>query len=133
MSDWGLMTAARTLWQEARGEPLSGQIAVAHVLKNRLKSGKWGDSIASVCLWRGQFSGWYVPRDPNFAGACNLADDDPKLLALAEIIKAALASTTDPTNGATHYYAPSIEPPPWISGATPCGQFGSQLFYKDVR
>ena len=133
MSTWALLTAARTLLQEARGEPLSGQIAVAHVFKNRLASGRWGTSLAAVCLWRGQFSGWYVPSDPNFAYACNIADDDPLLLKMVSIVEAAMNADNDPTQGATHYYAPSIEPPPWINGATPCGKFGSQLFYKDVK
>jgi len=130
---WGLQTAARTLLQECRGEPLSGQIAVAHVLKNRLTSGRWGKSLASVCLWRGQFSGWYVPSDPNFSYVCAISDDDPLLLKMADIIQAALDATNDPTNGASHYCSKSIEPPPWTVAATFCGQFGSQLFYRDVK
>ncbi|PWK42197.1 hypothetical protein C7534_1054 [Pseudomonas sp. OV226] len=45
---------ARTLWGEARGESLAGQIAVAWTIRNRVFDGKtkswWGEGYASVCL-----------------------------------------------------------------------------------
>ncbi len=130
---WALGVAARTLWQEARGEPTEGQTAVAHVIKNRLLSGRWGANIAQVCLYRGQFSGWYMPHDPNFAGACRLKDDDATLLKLTDLMQQVLGDTNDPTNGATHYYAETIAAPEWINGAVFCGKFGHQLFYKGVK
>lgn len=125
--------ATRTLAQEARGEPLEGQQAVAHVLKNRLVSGRWGKSLASVCLWRAQFSGWYMPHDPNFAYACSLRDDDAMLVHMLDVLNGVLARTSDPTGAAMWYYAKSIAPPAWVKGATFCGQFGNQLFYRDVQ
>lgn len=124
--------AARTLWQEARGEPLEGQKAVAHVIWNRLKDGRWGSSLASVCLWRAQFSGWYMPRDPNFKGACDLPDDDKVLAKLRDVLNQARAEP-DMTNGATHYYATYIDAPVWVQGATFCGQIGHHKFYKGVK
>lgn len=130
---WAMEVAARTLCQEVRGEPPEGQIAVAHVLRNRLNSGRWGKSLASVCLWRGQFSGWYVPTDPNFAYACGLRDDDPVLLKLWRVMQEVMDSATDPTNGATHYANLSVVDPAWIKDATPCGKFGAHSFYKDVK
>jgi spore germination cell wall hydrolase CwlJ-like protein len=130
-SSWQLLTAARTLWQECRGESPEGRQAVAHVLWNRVRSGRWGKTLASVCLWRMQFSGW-LPSDPNFEASCALADDDPVLLEMIGIIRAA-ATEPDPTNGATHYYALSMKvPPAWAAGATLCGIFGHQRFFKDV-
>jgi len=132
LSTWNELTAARTLWQEARGEPKEGQRAVAHVLWNRVRSGRWGETLASVCLWRAQFSGW-SPIDPNYDGACELADTDVNLQNLLEIVIAA-ASEPDPTDGATHYYATSMKAAPaWVIGATFCGQFGNQRFYKNVK
>lgn len=147
--DWNLITAARTLWQEARSEPLDGQRAVAHVIINRMKSGRYGSSLAEVCLYHAQFSGWWCPRgtppkvvhDPNFAAACHVSDTDPLLLQLAGLIQAA-QTEPDPTNGATNYYAPKvIGEPDWVEGdpahGTPaaifCGQFGTQLFYKGIK
>lgn len=129
---WAFDIAARTLCQEARGEPIEGQTAVAWVIKNRLATGRWGHSLASVCLWRAQFSGWYVPTDPNFAYACALPDNDPTLSHMQSVMQTVLDSATDPTNGATHYFAVSIPEPPWAAGATFCGQFGHQRFYKNV-
>lgn len=139
--DWNLGTAARTLWQECRGEPLSGKQAVAAVLFNRLKDGRWGNTLGTVCLWHAGFSGWFSPRtvhgipyhDPNFAAACALSDTDPVLVALAGLVQAALDGAVDPTAGACFYYAKGTPVPPWaVSPAIFCGQFGNQLFYKGV-
>ena len=126
------MTAARTLLQEARGEPLEGQTAVAHVLKNRLKDGRWGHSLAEVCLWRGQFSGWYMPSDPNFAYACRLSDNDLGLLKMLALMQSVLDSTDDPTNAATHYVNLAVVHPSWVQNAIHCGKFGHHDFYRGV-
>jgi spore germination cell wall hydrolase CwlJ-like protein len=128
---WAIEVAARTLWQEVRGEPQEGKRAVAHVLWNRVRTGRWGSNLASVCLWRGQFSGWYVPSDPNFKGACLLDDNDNLLGDLTDIIKAA-QNEPDPTNGATHYVNLSVVTPSWINGAVHTGKFGHHDFYKGV-
>lgn len=44
---------ARTLWGEARGEGLAGQIAVAWTIRNRVNEGRakswWGEGYAGVC------------------------------------------------------------------------------------
>lgn len=133
ISNFDRQVAARTLAQEARGEPLDGQQAVAWTLRNRLEDGRWGASLSSVCLWPHQFSGWANQHDPNFAYACGLSDNDPMLSHMQSVLQAALDATTDPTNGATHYYAMSISAPGWTGGATPCGKFGHQLFFKGVR
>lgn len=126
--------ATRTLAQECRGEPLSGQIAVAWVIKNRLLSGQWGRSLASVCLWRAQFSGWYSPNDPNFAYACDLEDSDPILQHMLQILHGALDAENDLTGGALFYYANSMATPPsWAETMEFCGQFGSQKFFRPSR
>ncbi len=129
---WVLEVGARTLWQECRGEPREGQQAVAHVLWNRVRSGRWGPNLATVCLWRGQFSGWYVPTDPNFKAACVLPENDDTLLALGVILQYA-EHDPDPTGNATHYFSDIISPPKWTIGATFCGKFGRQSFYRDVK
>lgn len=139
---FSLEVAARTLCQEVRGEPPEGQNAVAYVLKNRIASGRWGSSLASVCLWPWQFSGWNGPQDPNFKYACELRDDDPALVKMRGVMQSALDSPADPTNGATHYVNLAIvKKPAWIDGdpakgipaASFCGKFGKQSFYKGVK
>lgn len=42
---------------EAGGSSYDNKLAVANVILNRLKSGKWGSSISSVIYAKGQFSG----------------------------------------------------------------------------
>lgn len=127
--------AARTLAQEARGEPRSGQVAVAHVMLNRLKEGRWGNSLASVCLWHGQFSGWWSPRgrpakkDPNFAFACDLKDDDLLLIRMLAVLNEARAGE-DFTNGANHYHA-DYATPSWAASMTFRTKVGHHLFYTD--
>lgn len=131
---WAFEVAARTLCQEVRGEPLEGQQAVAYVLKNRVATKKWGDSLASVCLWPYQFSGWRGPQDPNFTYACRLPDTDATLSHMRSVLQAALDNPFDPTKGATHYVNLAIvKAPAWILGATHVGKFGHQDFYKDVK
>ena len=138
-SVFDIEVAARTLCQEARGEPLDGQQAVAYVLKNRVASGRWGHSLSSVCLWRAQFSGWYSPRgnppvlDPNFAYACGLPDSDPTLSHMKSVMQAAMDSPTDMTKGAMFYYAVSIPPPVWVDETKFCGQWGHQRFYRGTK
>lgn len=51
---------ARALWDEARGESLTGRIAVAWTVRNRVLDGKdrswWGESFAGVCQAKYKFS-----------------------------------------------------------------------------
>lgn len=146
---WERHTAARTLAQEARNQPLAGQQAVAWTFRNRLADGRWGKSLASVCLWHAAYSGWWCPRgkpsyhDPNFAYACGLQDNDPLLLKLLDVVNAVMvaAQETDPSQGATHYFATSIAAPGWVTGdpehgipaATFTVQIGAHRFYKGVK
>ena len=62
-----LMTAARTVYGEARGESEKGRLAVACVLWNRLRAQRphYGrKSLSAVCLKPWQFSCWNR-NDPN--------------------------------------------------------------------
>ena len=124
--------AVRTLYGEARGESHDGQRAVAHVLWNRVKDGRWGGTLTTVCLARLQFSCWNA-SDPNRDQIAALTDDDPVLQKLHSILEQARIER-DPTGGATHYYSTSmIQPPKWSIGATFCGQVGHHRLYRDVK
>jgi len=52
------------LWGEARNQPEEGVVAVAHVVRNRVLSGKWGDTWRDVLLAPKQFS-CFNPNDLN--------------------------------------------------------------------
>ena len=133
---WSFETAARTLWQEARSEPADGRKAVAHVIWNRLRAGRWGPTLAAVCMHPEhnsdlfEFSGWDA-RDSNRAATVLLPDDDPVLSTLRDVLIAA-ETEIDPTGNALAYYNPKIVPQPaWAKVLQFAGQFGSQRFYRD--
>ncbi|VVQ25982.1 cell wall hydrolase [Pseudomonas fluorescens] len=129
---------ARTLWGEARGESLAGQIAVAWTIRNRVFDGRakswWGEGYAGVCLKAWQFSCWNKndPNYPHLSGA--------KLIPFREFAQAQIAAdqvlagkVPDPTGGATHYYATTMpKPPAWAKGAKQTLKLGHHVFFKDV-
>ena len=95
----------RTIAFEASGEPAIAKIAVAYVVLNRKKSGKWGDSIKAVVTATGQFEPWTTKRS-EMEG---LSPDDPRYQSAAVIADAVLSGQTpDPTAGATHFLNPTI-------------------------
>lgn len=66
--DEDLTCLAGAIYFESKGEPLSGQLAVAEVIINRAKSGRFGSSICGVIKQRGQFSfvrGGQIPAVAN--------------------------------------------------------------------
>jgi N-acetylmuramoyl-L-alanine amidase len=129
--DFGTEIAKRTIWMEARGEGVQGMRAVAHVICNRLKDGRWGKTLASVCLWPYQFSSWDT-TDPNRKEMALLADDDPSLSAIGALLEAAVDGEPDPTKGAMWYYATTMPAPGWAQNATMTAQVGRQVFYTGV-
>ena len=56
-----VLLLALTVWQEARGESIPAQIAVAEAVLNRKESACFPKSIEGVISQRGQFS-WYPKR-----------------------------------------------------------------------
>ncbi|WP_458725058.1 cell wall hydrolase [Pseudomonas mandelii] len=133
---------ARTLWGEARGEDLIGQIAVAWTIRNRVETdlhndGKpdwWGEGFARVCQAPYQFSCWNRndPNYPSLSGA--------KAVPFRELAQAQIAAdqvidgkVPDPTGGATHYYAIAMKKAPgWAVRAKETVRLGGHVFFKDV-
>jgi spore germination cell wall hydrolase CwlJ-like protein len=110
----------RTIAFEASGESAMAKIAVAYVVLNRKKSGRWGDDIKTVVTQPGQFEPWTTKRT-EMEG---LSPDDPRYRSAATIADAVLSGQTpDPTEGATHFLNPKIvrerrggELPLWARG-----------------
>ena len=133
---------ARTLWGEARGEGLAGQIAVAWSIRNRVeldlhKDGKpdwWGEGYTDVCLKRWQFSCWNT-IDPNY-----LFLTGAKAIPAAQLAQAYRAAdlvmsgaAPDPTGGATHYYATTMRKAPiWAAKAKQTLKLGHHIFFRGV-
>ncbi|MGA3827328.1 cell wall hydrolase [Pseudomonas chlororaphis] len=129
---------ARTLWGEARGEGLAGQIAVAWTIRNRVNDGRtkswWGEGYAGVCQAPYQFSCWNK-NDPNYpflSGAKPIPTGQfaQALRAADQVIAGAVP---DPTGGATHYYATTMaKAPAWAAKAKQTVRIGQHVFFKDV-
>jgi len=136
--------ACGTLYGEARGEPLAGQLGVLWVIRNRvMHPAWWGTSWRSVCLTPWQFSCWWE-RSPNtdetYAFAERLLTEPPQgaeeshrteLLALVDQVRGGVG--VDPTGGANHYVTTAL----WLSGTvkmlqgqTPLCTLGHQTFFK---
>jgi len=122
----------RTIVFEASGEPELGKVAVAYVVLNRKKSGRWGDSIKAVVTCPGQFEPWDTRRKQ----IKELSANDLRYQSAALVADAVLSGQTpDPTAGATHFLNPIIvrerrggSLPSWASGA---GQpIGRHTFYS---
>jgi N-acetylmuramoyl-L-alanine amidase len=95
----------RTIAFEASDESRVGKVAVAYVILNRKKSGRWGDNIQAVVTHPGQFEPWMTKR----RDIETLSPNDPRYQNAATIADAVLSGQTpDPTAGATHFLNPII-------------------------
>ena len=106
---------AAIVFGEARGEPLEGRVAVAHVVRNR--ASRLGASINEVVHDRHQFTA-VNPNDVNReeierAAARNTEEWQSALDVARSVLS---GETPDPTNGADHYYNPRDANPRWGRG-----------------
>jgi N-acetylmuramoyl-L-alanine amidase len=126
---------ALTLYGEARGEGITGLIAVACVLRNRLRSKRWGHTYADVCLYPKQFSCWNV-SDPNRARLLALLDSRSSDPVLAQCYTLAEVLLQEPLirqlADARHYFADSIDPPAWAASGTVVARVGAHQFLEGV-
>ena len=95
----------RTLVFEATGETEIGKAAVAHVILNRARLGRWGGTVKEVVTRPWQFEPWMTRRsemerlgltDARYRDAARIAD------------AVLLGQMPDPTAGATHFLNPVI-------------------------
>ena len=132
-----VITMAKTIYGEARGEQMEGQIAVGWVIKNRASAAHrrahFGDGTPrSACLAPFQFSCWNS-SDPNSAVLRRMKSSDPKLRPFITLARSVLQGTDpDPTYGATHYYALSIALPRWAIGKAPTTTIGQHRFFANI-
>lgn len=136
---------AATLWAEARSEPVQGIVAVANVIRNRVKQpGWWGKSYSGVCLAPKQFSCWTpAGGQRNYDRLFHLMQQfaegtpitDPGVRECIGIAHLTLGDyLRDNTKGATHYTVATLTPrPKWAQGLTPVIQVGGHSFYRDVK
>lgn len=116
-----LRCLATTIFYESKGEPLAGQLAVAKVVINRARSGRFASDICSVVKQRGQFS--FVRR-----GVLPSVDEGHRLYRTARAVaQVALADAwASPAEGALYFNGRRAGLP----GLTKVGVIGNHIFYR---
>lgn len=121
----------RTIYGEARGESEIGKKAVASVIINRFKSGRWfaGDTIAETCQKPMQFSCWNE-NDPNRETILKAKNE--QLEECLNIAKMAIDGVLgDIVCGSCHYHTKQVSPA-WAKDKVPIVSIGNHLFYKGI-
>lgn len=121
--------ASLNIWMETEGEPWEGKCAVGEVMRERVKSGRFGKSLTHVILAPYQFSGWNT-KESRRIHAMLLDEEDP---VFQECFRAWMASEkTAYAKGATFYYNPKVvrDPPAWAMPGRFASQVGSHFFYR---
>lgn len=113
---------ARAVYWESRGEPLSGQLAVAEVIINRARSGRFAPTLCGVVRQPSQFSfvrRGYIPQPPSGSRDWHIA------VAIARIATEQLADGGAPR--ALFFHARRINPG-WR--LTRVATVGNHVFYR---
>ena len=113
-----LYLLARLVYGAARGEPYKGQVAVAAVVLNRVKSSKFPNSVSGVIYQSGAFS---VVSD----GQINLTPDETAIKAARDAMNG-----YDPTNGCLYYYNPAKTTNKWMLSKPVLLRIGNHAFFK---
>lgn len=118
VSEAELTCLTRVILYEAGAESRAGQLAVAQVVLNRMRSGRFPRTICGVINQRGQFSairGFHPPRNARWNRARRLAE-------------AALGGQRAPGIGnAMFFHAAHVRP---FSGRTRVARLGNHIFYR---
>ena len=109
---------ARVVYGEARGEPYTGQVAVAAVVLNRVKSSKFPNTIAGVVYQNGAF-------DAVADGQINMTPDATAKKAAQDALNG-----WDPSYGAIYYFNPSTATNKWIWSRPMTVTIGKHRFCK---
>lgn len=115
-SDLNLL--AHLVYAEARGEPYTGQVAVAAVVLNRVKSSSFPNTVAGVIYQSGAFS---VVAD----GQINLSPNQTAISAARDALNG-----WDPTYGAIYYFNPNTATNGWIWSRPVTVTIGNHRFCK---
>ena len=109
---------ARLVYGEARGEPYTGQVAVAAVVLNRVKSSSFPNTISGVIYQSGAFD---VVKD----GQINLTPNSTAIKAAQDALNG-----WDPSYGAIYYFNPKTATNKWIWSRPMTVTIGNHRFCK---
>lgn len=102
VSSANLDLLAKCVYAEARGEPYTGQVAIAAVVLNRVRSSSFPNTIPGVIYQKGAFT---CVSD----GQINLTPNQTAYNAAKDALNG-----WDPTNGCLYYYNPATATSKWI-------------------
>ncbi len=120
--DADLNCLASAIYFESKGEPLDGQLAVANVVINRMKSGRFPRSICAVVTQPGQFS---FVRGGRMPGVSVAKPAYRTALAVAQV--AMERHWESPVANALFFHARRVAPG-WR--LTRVGTVGGHIFYR---
>ena len=126
-----LLCMSLNIYFEARSEPIQGQIAVAEVTLNRVKSPDYPDTICGVVLQENeegcQFSWW-----------CDGLSDEPKEYNSFQTAKALARLMLEDGDyisvvgkNVTHYHTKDITPY-WVKDFEYVSTVGKHIFYRSL-
>ncbi|MGO1080766.1 cell wall hydrolase [Inquilinus sp. CA228] len=114
---------AYAVYFEAQGETRLGQLAVAQVVLNRLRSPAYPKTICRVITDNGQF--------PWTTGDLTIRDAARFRIAWSVALHMMAGIFTDPTQGATHFYAPArVGAPAWATPEAYLVTIGGHRFFQ---
>jgi hypothetical protein len=125
---------AQAIYHEARGESAAGQLAVANVIVNRARSGKFPSTLCGV-IYQNADKGRYRCQ---FTFACDGRDDTPgerrawiRSAELAQDVYAEFATgeAVGAVPGSALYYHTTSVRPSWANTYNAVARIGSHIFY----
>jgi hypothetical protein len=119
-----LRCLAGAVYFEARGEPLTGQLAVAQVIINRTEDGRFPRSYCGVVAQPGQFSFMRGRRMPSVAEGSAAWQ---RAVAVARIAHQGLWES--PAEDAVFFHAKYVRPG-WSRTKTRLAQIDTHIFYR---
>lgn len=112
---------AEVIHHEARGEPRSGQLAVAHVVLNRMTSGLFSDSLCGVVYQKNSGT-------CQFSWVCtNKRKEEPSSAAKEVAWDVLMNRTKDPSRGSLFFHATNLDR---IFNRKQTVVIGNHVFYK---
>lgn len=107
---------AKTVYAEGRGEPYTGQVAIAAVVLNRVRDKAFPNTISGVVYQKHAFT---AVTD----GQINLEPNATAMKAAKDAING-----WDPTGGALYYYNPAVATSSWIFDRQTVTVIGKHVF-----
>ncbi|WP_081894581.1 cell wall hydrolase [Ruegeria halocynthiae] len=120
---------AEALYFEARGESVRGQFAVAEVILNRVKSGRFPGSLCGV-IKQGTGKKYQCQFTYTCDGQKEVIREKKAYERVSKVARAAIDGVAkDLTEGATHYHTNAVNPS-WSRVYKETARIGVHIFYR---